>query len=408
MSDYISRVKAVNLPEGEFFVCGSAIMDVLGIRKAADMDILVSPRLYEKLEKEDGWKKHPKYNILQDKDKICGAKTTLDFMKENYSLEEVLPLATYIEGVPFMSLEMLINAKEQMGREKDFADIKLIKEYQYFNSIKGKILDSKGYRERLKGISNDDLYCYELHNDERALYYFGVRHSSDVDNPMFLNLKQTFMDFKPDMVLVEGNPRINDDSESYREELRAMSEDEAKTRGESRYTLKLSSDNNIDAYSPDPDVPEVIEYLVDLGYTQKDICYFYLYSELHRYARGLRDDSFISSDFEEYITPQIEELALYKGWTTETLNELVHECVSNITSENMDYCIDQLSPIPEEGETYTVINEISQQSSYFRDLYIVKKIIKYGLQYKRLFIVFGSGHAIKEETALRSFFELLN
>jgi glutaredoxin-related protein len=129
MSDYIKRVKELNLPEGEFFVCGSAIMDVLGIRKAADIDILVSPELYEKLEKEDRWKKHPKYNILQDKDKICGAKITLDFMKENYSLEEVLPLAVVVEGIPFMSLEMLINAKKQMGREKDFADIKLMEEY---------------------------------------------------------------------------------------------------------------------------------------------------------------------------------------------------------------------------------------------------------------------------------------
>lgn len=129
MSDYIQRVKALNLPEGEFFVCGSAIMDLLGIRKAADIDILVSPRLYEKLEKEDGWKKHHKYNILQDKDKICGAKVTLDFMKENYSLEEVMPFATVIEGIPLMSLEMLINAKQQMGREKDFADIKLMEEY---------------------------------------------------------------------------------------------------------------------------------------------------------------------------------------------------------------------------------------------------------------------------------------
>ena len=128
MSDYIARVKAWNFPEGEFFVCGSAIMDVLGIRKAADIDILVSESLYKKLENE-GWKKHPNYNILQDPDKVCGAKIRLDFMKENYSLEEVMPFATIIDGVPFMSLEMLMNAKRQMGREKDFADIKLIEEF---------------------------------------------------------------------------------------------------------------------------------------------------------------------------------------------------------------------------------------------------------------------------------------
>ena len=40
MSNFISRVKELNLPEGEFMVCGSAILDVLGIRKAQDIDIL--------------------------------------------------------------------------------------------------------------------------------------------------------------------------------------------------------------------------------------------------------------------------------------------------------------------------------------------------------------------------------
>jgi len=110
-------------------VCGSAILDVLGIRKAQDIDILVSPALFIELEK-NGWKRSKRYpTTLEDPQGISGAKQTLDFMKENYSLEQALPLAIYIEGVPFMSLEMLVNAKTQLGREKDLIDIKLIKEY---------------------------------------------------------------------------------------------------------------------------------------------------------------------------------------------------------------------------------------------------------------------------------------
>ncbi len=130
MSDYISRVKELNLPKGEFMVCGSAILDVLGIRKAQDVDVLVSPKLFEKLEREDGWQRHHKYTTTLEHPKgISGAKQTLDFMKENYSLEEALPLATYIEDIPFMSLDMLVNAKRQLGREKDLRDIILIEEY---------------------------------------------------------------------------------------------------------------------------------------------------------------------------------------------------------------------------------------------------------------------------------------
>lgn len=137
MSDFISRVKALNLPEEEFMVCGSAILDVLGIRKAQDVDLLVSSELFQKLESDDGWKRHSKYKTsLEHPEGISGAKQTLDFMKENYSLDEALPLATYIEGIPFMSLEMLINAKTQLGREKDLKDIKLIKKYLDNNKSK--------------------------------------------------------------------------------------------------------------------------------------------------------------------------------------------------------------------------------------------------------------------------------
>jgi predicted nucleotidyltransferase len=130
MSDYVSRVKKLNLPDGQFMVCGSAILDVLGIRKAQDVDILVSPELFEKLEKENGWQRHHKYTTtLEHPEGVSGAKQTLDFMRENYSLKEALPKATIIEGIPFMNLDMLINAKTQLGREKDIEDIKLIKKY---------------------------------------------------------------------------------------------------------------------------------------------------------------------------------------------------------------------------------------------------------------------------------------
>jgi hypothetical protein len=133
MSNFIARVKELNLPKGEFMICGSAILDVLGIRLAQDVDLLVSPDLFNKLEK-DGWKKHHKYpTTLEHPQGISGAKQTLDFMKENYSLAEALPLATVIDEIPFMSLEMLVNAKTQLGREKDLIDIELIKDYKQKN-----------------------------------------------------------------------------------------------------------------------------------------------------------------------------------------------------------------------------------------------------------------------------------
>lgn len=130
MSDFIQRVKELKLPTGEFMVCGSGIMDVFDIRKAQDIDILVSPKLFNMLEKEQDWKRSNKYPPpLEHPFGIAEAKQTLDFMQENYSLQEALPLATIIDGIPFMGFEMLVNAKRQLARDKDLTDIDLIKKY---------------------------------------------------------------------------------------------------------------------------------------------------------------------------------------------------------------------------------------------------------------------------------------
>ncbi len=62
MSDYIKRVKKLNLPTNEYVVIGSGLLDVLGIRKAVDIDIVASRQLFKKLQKE----KHKKKWFLED------------------------------------------------------------------------------------------------------------------------------------------------------------------------------------------------------------------------------------------------------------------------------------------------------------------------------------------------------
>lgn len=128
-TDIVSRIKNLNLPEGQFMICGSAILQLLNIREAKDIDLLVTPELFIELQK-NGWVKNSKYpTTIDNQDQTVGAKQTLDFMKQNYSLKEALPLAYWYEKIPFINLEMLIDAKTQLGREKDLNDIQLIQEY---------------------------------------------------------------------------------------------------------------------------------------------------------------------------------------------------------------------------------------------------------------------------------------
>lgn len=129
-ADYIERVKALDLPEGHYMVCGSAILELLGLRKAGDIDLLVSSELFEELESKRGWIRNPQYPTTLDMpDHSAGAKQSLDFMKEDYILSEMLPGAHLQDGIAFMSLTQLREAKVQLGREKDQKDIQLIDEY---------------------------------------------------------------------------------------------------------------------------------------------------------------------------------------------------------------------------------------------------------------------------------------
>jgi hypothetical protein len=130
VSDLISKINKLDLLEGQYMVTGSAILQLLGIRPAQDIDLLVSPELFTELKIKRGWHVNPKYaTSLDNADNTGGAKQSLDFMKQNYTLKEALPLAYWYEGIPFMSLEMLVDAKTQLGREKDLRDIQLIQEY---------------------------------------------------------------------------------------------------------------------------------------------------------------------------------------------------------------------------------------------------------------------------------------
>lgn len=133
-SNLITKIKELNLPEGQYMICGSAILDILGIRPAKDIDLLVTPELFEDLKKNQGWEPHSKYSTtISHPQGLADAKQTLDFMKENHTFAQSLEKATFIEGIPFMGLEFLIEAKKQLNREKDIADIETINEYMESN-----------------------------------------------------------------------------------------------------------------------------------------------------------------------------------------------------------------------------------------------------------------------------------
>lgn len=129
----IEKIKELNFPKEHYVVIGSGTMDVLGIRKAQDIDISASEELFEVLKNSGDWEEYEKYGRPFLKKDVFEINNQLNWDKYNTVLEEANKTALFIDGIPFLSLDELVKFKTASGREKDIQDIKLIKEFQQNN-----------------------------------------------------------------------------------------------------------------------------------------------------------------------------------------------------------------------------------------------------------------------------------
>lgn len=136
--DILSRIKKLNLPIGKYLVYGSGVMEVHGIRKARDVDILVNEYLYKEL-KELRWKRKWFFKrVFLCKVLVKGdveAYTNLKWKKYQEKTDDLIKRAEIIEGVPFMKLKDYLVYKKHLPREKDKEDVKLITDYLFSKNI---------------------------------------------------------------------------------------------------------------------------------------------------------------------------------------------------------------------------------------------------------------------------------
>ncbi len=125
----IEKIKSLNFPYGEYVVVGSGILDVLNIRDAIDIDIAITAKLHTILKSTGDWEEELRYGNIHLKKDIFEIIPKLNWDKYNTTVEEAILSAKIIEDIPFMNLEELCKFKKALGREKDFKDIELIKNY---------------------------------------------------------------------------------------------------------------------------------------------------------------------------------------------------------------------------------------------------------------------------------------
>ncbi len=166
----IQKIKELNLPKDQYVVVGSGILDILGIRKASDIDIAATKDLHQKLRESGLWGENKRFNKIFLKKDIYEIIPQLNWENYNTTTEEAISSALLIEDIPFMNLYELIKFKTALGREKDFKDIKLLNEY----------LDNKT-EKRVRAVIIKDKKVLLMHRMKHGHEYW-VFPGGGVDN----------------------------------------------------------------------------------------------------------------------------------------------------------------------------------------------------------------------------------
>ena len=146
-------IESLRLPEGHAVIIGGAALQLHGIRQTYDIDILISPGLYDFIDtyrvfgrEQSGYEKwshgfyrptnvsrlpfDPKYTGLNGRLRLK-AYLTAGFNDDIYplSFDEALGNVEVTRGLPVLSLNIVRAWKHAVGRPKDIADIELIDDH---------------------------------------------------------------------------------------------------------------------------------------------------------------------------------------------------------------------------------------------------------------------------------------
>lgn len=131
-NDFIAGVKATGLPLDQLIVIGSGALAVHGIRRARDIDLVVTKPVFAVLERDNTWKRgfqgSSSYALEKGNIEVWTDWSTDGTGHPTY--EDLLLDSELIDGVRFVTLEYVRARKLERGSDKDLEDIRKIDEYQ--------------------------------------------------------------------------------------------------------------------------------------------------------------------------------------------------------------------------------------------------------------------------------------
>ncbi len=239
-------------------------------------------------------------------------------------------------------------------------------------------------------------YVYSLERDGQSIDYFGAAHSCDPEHPQMKELKKAWENFleksrdRKRIVFVEGSLR-----ESKATEEQSILE----AGGEGGLISFLAHQRGVDLYCPEPtSMDEVAELLKQ--FSKEQIAYYYFARVVNQWHRTFK----AGVPFLKYIEGHLRQDAKELQWADFDFSldhmKKIHRQIFEKDFDEMDAELFYDSSNPTRRSN--PISEVARASSDIRNGHILDKIEEYWNEGYSIFIVYGSGHAVVHEPALRT------
>ncbi|WDV47990.1 hypothetical protein PV797_09905 [Clostridiaceae bacterium M8S5] len=120
INEITNIIKELSFDVKDYWVTSGASLVIHGVKESTrDIDLGCTTKLTEELI-EKGYK----YKYEEDNTRTLYFNEYIELF-ENWFVDEI----EMINGIPVASLKSIIKQKQKLGREKDFRDIKMIKEF---------------------------------------------------------------------------------------------------------------------------------------------------------------------------------------------------------------------------------------------------------------------------------------
>jgi len=248
--------------------------------------------------------------------------------------------------------------------------------------------------DEFKNTEFSTPYTFNIQKGTQELEYFGSGHLYDPANPGLEAIEERWSNFlarhSPDEIIVV--------IERHFKKIRETKEDNIRIAGESGLISFLAAARTIPTICFEPSREKVLNELHRRG-RSKEILFYHEMAEMALQWHQMTE----KPSFEEYMHVYFDRFKDNFDWPGFDFSlehaRTIHSELFNADLDENDkrFFYDIIDP----AQTTCIINEISREVDTFRDSAVVKGIVEEWHKGKSIFVVYGSGHAVIQERALK-------